>query len=193
MGSEQKSDRILRLKAARQAALANNSKEVEAEKRHLRLQSLKHGPESQNLSQNHKQENTDKRKSTLDEKERLLTYTIEDTDKWNEIKRSKRKSAGSGNQSDFNEVAAMTYLKDIEGIQVPTNKKSPSLDQLSVFEQAQLAPADPALVKRLKDSYKQNNDRKLNRKRHRQTDSDEAYISRKNKDFNMKLSRDYSP
>lgn len=175
--SMDKASRIQQLKAAKAEALAKNEQQVKQERRRA-------GRPSDQAQDGDEGLDEDKPSSHPSSKS-ILSYTIEDTDKWNQTKKSPTKA------EDLNHIAALTYLKETEGLEVDLDQyqrhKTSKDHKLDLDHKP-----DPDLVKKLREKFIENNDRKRNQKR-RGGDGDEAYISRKNRDFNNKLAREYGP
>lgn len=174
--SNLKLDRIRQLKEARTAAFKDNTKEIATEKRIKRLQQVK--------NRNDQVIKPTDYNDTSDDKTKLLNYSIEQTDKWNEKLEKKRKGKGFEN---YNQVAAQTYNKEI--MELPVDKKSYLQQKQSEVLDLNHTPSKEA-SDQLNKSLKENDARKM-KKRRKNNESTDAYINQRNRDFNQKLERQY--
>ncbi|EGV65291.1 hypothetical protein PSN45_002561 [Yamadazyma tenuis] len=187
-----KLERIKKLKEARKSASQENDKEVGIEKRIKRLQEVKSRSDKV-LVPDHPSE----KPNNPEDKSKVLNYTIEDTDKWNQKQEAKRLKKGKGFEN-LNQVAAMTYKKEIAELAIDKEAykkhqqqfKHKSGDRESIHNDLGLNHK-PSLEasKALVESIQESDARKMKKRRKKDDGTTDAFINQKNRDFNRKLDR----
>ncbi|KAI5965076.1 hypothetical protein KGF57_000869 [Candida theae] len=165
--------KFTQLKSKRLETIRLNKADVAQETRRQKLATL------QSKSTHHYE--PDSRKS-LPQNERILEYTIEECEAWDE-KQQRRLNTGI---QDQDKLAEASYYKEINNIKVDKEAylKSCQSDHNSDIVDKKVKEEVSAIVKGSKD-------RKFNKKRGRTDDEAGNYISEKNRQFNLKLNRQY--
>ncbi|KAG5419540.1 hypothetical protein I9W82_003308 [Candida metapsilosis] len=160
------------LKSKRQDALRLNKADVAQETRRKKLASLQ-------SKSNHYE--ADPRKS-LSEHERVMEYTIEECDAW-EDRRQRRMNTGI---QDQDKLAEATYYKEINELKVDK-------EAYLKFKRGEASEGyiDDNLRDEVSNMVNDSKDRKFNKKRGRSDEDAGNFISEKNRQFNLKLNRQY--
>ncbi|KAI5959864.1 uncharacterized protein KGF55_005096 [Candida pseudojiufengensis] len=169
------------LKSKRQETVRLNKLEVSQDIRLQKLNSLQSRGKSIDADQS--------TRNDLDEKDRLMEYTIEECEKWQE---KQQRKANNGIQ-DQNKLAESSYYKEISAIKI--DKEAYRLSKENEIKG--ISPNDSP-INDAKDEVsklmKESKDRKFNKKKRGRDEADENvgnYINEKNRQFNMKLNRQY--
>ncbi|ODV79479.1 uncharacterized protein CANTADRAFT_259855 [Suhomyces tanzawaensis NRRL Y-17324] len=122
------------------------------------------------------------------ERQKNLEYTLEDCERWEAKKLAQRAKLG-GEYQNFNHLAQQTYNKAIKDLEVDkhdyhTRKKNTTEDIIPSNK------PDAVVVQKLADSINETNAERMKKKRRHEEDAS-SYINEKNRQFNMKLNRDY--
>ncbi|KAI5949371.1 hypothetical protein KGF54_005606 [Candida jiufengensis] len=167
------------LKSKRQETIRLNKLEVSKD---LRQQELSYA-----RSNNGSVGSTLDLRDDLSEKEKLMEYTIKECERWHE---KQQRKANTGIQ-DQNKLAESSYYKEINAIEIDK-------DAYRLQKELQSEGASNVTSKSTKEEMsrlmKESKDRKFNKKKRERLDDDEDvgnYINEKNKQFNMKLNRQY--
>ncbi|CCG25046.1 hypothetical protein CORT_0G03700 [Candida orthopsilosis Co 90-125] len=165
-------DKFAQLKQKRQEAIKLNKADVAQETRRQKLTSL------QAKSSHHHE--ADSRKS-LSDSERVMEYTIEECEAWEE-RRQRKMNTGI---QDQDKLAEASYYKEIKELKV--DKEA----YLNSKNDSDVANVDKDVKEEVSAMVKNSKDRKFNKKRGRTDDEAGNYISEKNRQFNLKLNRQY--
>ncbi|CAK9442324.1 uncharacterized protein LODBEIA_P60670 [Lodderomyces beijingensis] len=187
-------ERFERLKAKRRETIKLNKIDVASELRRQKHSGTQADPGS-NSDQHHPPDD----KHGLSDAQRAMEYTIEECEKW--AQRQKRAKAGP---LDFNKLAEASYYKEIANIKIDKaayqlqkdgNEAETSGENGSNGESADNYNKPTREAKRgLSLAVKESRDRKYNKKRRGRQDElqqVDAFINERNKQFNLKLNRQY--
>ncbi|KAI5970137.1 hypothetical protein CANMA_000748 [Candida margitis] len=166
--------KFAQLKSKRSESVKLNKAGVAQETRKQKLTSIQ-------AKSQHRHE-TDPRKS-LSENERAMEYTIEECEAW-EQRRQRRLNTGI---KDQDKLAEASYYKEIKDLKVDKDAYS-KLGK----EDTDVGTTDKKVKEEVSTKIKESKDRKFNKKRGRTDDEAGNYISEKNRQFNMKLNRQYN-
>ena len=168
-------DEFAKLKSKRLDALKLNKADVAQETRKQKLASIQ-------SKSSHNYE-ADPRKS-LSERKRVMEYTIAECEAWEE---RRQRSLNTGIQ-DQDKLAEASYYKEINGLKIDKEAYLRSKEN-----DARMEKVDNKVKQEVSAMIKDSKDRKFNKKRGRTDKNDDAgnYISEKNRQFNLKLNRQY--
>lgn len=195
--------RLARLKELRQKKKESeqeNRKELIKFKKEQRLKSHEHKEHEKQLLLNEGDYGaaTEERGDDYETK-RHLTWTLEECENYDKKQQLlKKRKVGPGAHSE-GQIAAQTYLKEIEEVGVDKDayaqsKNSVNAGPVNVLDKIdQVGKSDSkADVAKLQKHMIDNNTRKMSKRQSRRDEESQgSYISHKNKDFNLKLSRQY--
>lgn len=183
------SDRLARLnqlKKLKKDAQSQNRQSLYQDNKRQRLQSRK-AKEEEGEDKHEKHEKQDK-DDAITERERNLKYSIEECEKWD----SKVKAKKSSGYHNYTELAHKSYNKEIEEMDVDKEEyerqkvRGESGDKF-VSHKPKGSDVD-ALARGIEDS----NARRMRMRRVKKDENDVgSYINEKNKQFNLKLNRQY--
>lgn len=195
--------RLARLKELRQKKKESeqeNRKELIKFKKEQRLKSHEHKEHEKQLLLNDGDDGADTEERGDDyETKRHLTWTLEECENYDKKQQLlKKRKVGPGTHSE-GQIAAQTYLKEIEEVGVDKDayaqsKNSANAGPVNVLDKIdQVGKADSkADVAKLQKHIIDNNTRKMSKRQSRRDEESQgSYISHKNKDFNLKLNRQY--
>lgn len=185
--------RLEQLKLKRKEALKANESHIKEERSNQRQRSIGLKRHSDDQSDDQSQET-----APITEKDRILNYTVEQTDKWHDQQKTKKKTS-----ENFSELAALTYDKEVDNLNIDKVKynqeKQKVIDKYQVLDPGKLNTTleliqnspDKAASKELANSIRQLDQERYHRKRTRHDEDGANYINDKNKQFNKKLDRQY--
>lgn len=189
--------RLEQLKLKRKEALKANENHIKEERSNQRQRSIGIKKQSDDQSKDQLVDQSEE-SSPITEKDRILNYTVEQTDKWHDQQKTKKKTS-----ENFNELAALTYDKEVENITIDKVKynqekqkmvnkyQGPDLQKLDTTLNLLQNSTDKESSKQLANSIKQLDQERYQRKRTRRDEDGANYINDKNKQFNKKLDRQY--
>ncbi|CCE72868.1 Piso0_000469 [Millerozyma farinosa CBS 7064] len=195
--------RLARLKELRQKKKESeqeNRKELIKFKKEQRLKSHEHKEHDKKLllDEGHDDAAAEERGDDYEAK-RHLTWTLEECENYDKKQHlSKKRKVGPGAHSE-GQIAAQTYSREIEEVGVDKDaytrsKHSVDTGPVNVLDRIdQVGKGDSkADVAKLQKHIIDNKTRKMRKRRSRRDDESQgSYISHKNKDFNLKLKRQY--
>lgn len=113
-----------------------------------------------------------------------MEYTIAECEAWEE---RRQRSLNTGIQ-DQDKLAEASYYKEINGLKIDKEAYLRSKEN-----DARMEKVDNKVKQEVSAMIKDSKDRKFNKKRGRTDNNDDAgnYISEKNRQFNLKLNRQY--
>ncbi|ABN67579.2 predicted protein [Scheffersomyces stipitis CBS 6054] len=129
-----------------------------------------------------------------------LDYTLLEWEEWD--KKMSNSKFGRKGYSNMNELAKWSYEKEMEALEVDKVEYNKQKQKLELQNSANAVERDIAMLKvkpsqeavaSLVQNLQESNERKQKRRRNKQDEEAvSSYINEKNRDFNMKLNREYS-
>lgn len=173
-------DHFKKLKTQKLEAKKQNQKDLQ----HLAKQ---HRLASSHLGRNTQDKDHEKDTSPEAIRQRHLNYTIEECDIWSEKQKTKSQNASISKYQNFNKLAELSYKKDLSALQVDQEayKQSKNLHDDLIGSHVPKSDDVLALVANIETA---------NTRRTASRSNDEStgnYINEKNRQFNMKLNRQY--
>lgn len=114
------------------------------------------------------------------ERKRNLEWSIKEWDEWDKKQKSKAKPG----YNNFNQLAHQTYEKEIANLNIDKLK-------YKVQKNGESRVTEEASKNRLVAAIKLSDERKLKGRRSQDNDGGAGYINDKNRQFNLKLNRQY--
>jgi pre-mRNA-splicing factor SYF2 len=173
-------DHFNKLKAQKLEAKKQNQKDLQ----HLAKQ---HRIASSHLGHDTQDKDSEKDISPDAIRQRHLNYTIKECEIWNEKLKTKSQNASFSTYQNFNKLAELSYKKDLSAIQVDQEEyeTSRNLHGDLIGSHVPKSGDVQALVANIESA---NTRRTTSRSTHESTGS---YVNEKNRQFNMKLNRQY--
>lgn len=181
-----KLERLKKLRGLKKDAEKRNKATLVQEYRHQKIKSLssKKKPDHADVEASASHADAD----PVSERERNLNYSIDDCEKWD----SKRTSHPNhkGGYLNMNKLADLSYKKEITELEVDSQEydRQKALLHNQDFAHRPTPEAIDSLVTGLESS----NERRMKRKRTQKEENGvDSFINEKNKQFNLKLNRQY--
>lgn len=200
------SDRLAKLqqlKRKKQESEKLNKQELFQDYKQQKLKSIEYKKiEKKKLNVELEQEKLDSLDRGEDfERKRNWDWTIEDCEKWEKKTKQKGKNQKSGFQN-FNKMAEQAYNKEILNLKVDReayDQQKKVIDKFNGDSHPQMSKILPVYNKPnaadtniLVRNIEEANNRRMKRRRNKQEEDDvNSYINDKNKQFNLKLNRQY--
>lgn len=180
--AEERLAKLNQLKKLRKEAQSQNRLSLYKETKRQRLQSKKAKDEDQ------EEDHGKPEKDDITQRERNLKYSIEECEAWD----SKVKSKKSSGYHNYTELAHKSYNKEIQEIDV--DKEEYGRQKLRGESTDKFVSHRPneADVEALAQGLENSNARRMRMRRVKKNENDVgSYINEKNKQFNLKLNRQY--
>lgn len=200
------SDRLAKLqqlKRKKQESEKLNKQELFQDYKQQRLKSIEYKKiEQKKLNAELDQEKLDSIEKGEDfERKQNWDWTIEDCEKWEKKTKQKGRSQKSGFQN-FNKMAEQAYNKELLNLKVDKetyDQQKNAINKNKSGSQLQMSNILPVSTKpsaadtnRLVRNIEEANNRRMKRRRNKDDEDDvNSYINDKNKQFNLKLNRQY--
>lgn len=195
--------RFQALKAKRQEAKKLNKREIFQDAKNQRMASIKARQEEINKQNQEAGDDRHTKQDEKDQSEKNLEYTIEETEKWQAKQKKKNNNHRDGTQN-LDILAETTYIKEISDIKIDkeeyNRQKKSLMEKYNVDDESQLKSIvdvenkpSPQTMSEMVTKLAESNERKMKRKRNKGDEKDvDSFINEKNKQFNMKLNRQYN-
>ncbi|RLV92884.1 Pre-mRNA-splicing factor SYF2 [Spathaspora sp. JA1] len=183
-------ERFSLLKEKRLLAKELNREALIADRQNQRAASVAAKKEEERKLKEAEGDFREKIEDPVDQRTKNLNYTLEECEKW-EKKQKKRNEDGTKN---MDALAASTYKKEIKGLKIDKEEYKKQKEENStgkkIVDAINFVPSEES-KKGLANRLKESNERKM-KKRRRNEEDEGGFINEKNRQFNMKLNRQYN-